>query len=54
MKRFSLASDSFGPDEISAATEVLHSGRYTMGDKVREYEMAFAQWIGASHAIKVV
>lgn len=53
MQNFSLASDSFNSEEIDAAINVLKSGFYTMGSKVKEFENAFAKKFGAKHAVMV-
>lgn len=50
---YRLAADTIGPEEIAAAKAVLDSGQFTMGDRVREFERDFAEWVGASHAIMV-
>lgn len=42
-ERFPLAHDSFGPEEIEAATAVMRSGRYTMGEQVLAFESELAQ-----------
>jgi len=38
-------------DEINAAVEVLRSGWLTTGPRVREFEAAFAKYIGSEHAV---
>src|ERR1700676_2455663 len=38
-------------EEISAVLEVLRGGWLTSGPRVKEFEAAFANYIGASHAI---
>jgi CDP-6-deoxy-D-xylo-4-hexulose-3-dehydrase len=50
---YPLAADTIGEAEISAAKEVLDSGRLTMGGKVLEFERSFARWVGAEHAVMV-
>lgn len=39
--------------EIDAALEVLRSGWLTTGPRVREFEAAFGQYVGATHALAV-
>jgi CDP-4-dehydro-6-deoxyglucose reductase, E1 len=53
MTKYPLAANTFGPEEIEAATGVLGSGRLTMGDEVRAFEREFAEWTGARHAVMV-
>ena len=40
-----------GEEEIAAVVECLRSGWITTGPRVREFEAAFAEYIGARHAI---
>lgn len=51
--RFPLIAQSFGADEIIAMTETLLSGRLTMASRVKEFENAFAAYVGAPHAVMV-
>jgi len=51
--KYPLASNSFGEEEIETAIAVMRSGRYTMGEKTKAFEKAFAEWVGAKHAIMV-
>jgi perosamine synthetase len=37
-------------DDVRAVVEALHSGWLTTGPKVREFERAFAAWVGAGEA----
>ena len=53
MTEYPLSVPTIGPEEIDAATEVLRSGKTTMGEKVEQFEEAFARKVGASHAIMV-
>ena len=46
---YELASDSWGQEEINAIQGVVDSGRYTMGEKVSEFESAFASKFGSRH-----
>jgi CDP-6-deoxy-D-xylo-4-hexulose-3-dehydrase len=50
---FPLIGDSFDHREIVAAVEVLLSGRLTMGEETRRFERAFAERVGARHAVMV-
>ena len=48
-----LFDTDFGNDEVEAVSSVLRSGWLTMGERVREFEMEFAQLTGVKHAIAV-
>ncbi len=50
---YPLASDTWDDLEYEAAQMVLRSGRFTMGQRVREFEQAFARQFGAKHAVMV-
>ena len=50
---YDLASSSWGPEELAAARAVLDGGRFTMGDRVRRFEEAFAAKFGVKHAVMV-
>lgn len=51
--KYPLASTTFGRDEIDAAKAVLDSNMFTMGERVKQFEGEFAEWIGAKHALMV-
>lgn len=40
-----------GEEEVEAVTEVLRSGRYVQGPKVKEFEMKFSEYIGTRYAV---
>src|SRR5258708_38939877 len=42
-----------GDEEIEAVTEVLRSGWWGVGPKTRHFEDAFANYVGANHAVGV-
>lgn len=42
-----------GEDEVQAITEVIRSGWLTMGARTFEFEHAFADYVGAKHAVAV-
>jgi dTDP-4-amino-4,6-dideoxygalactose transaminase len=48
-----FAPPSIGPSEIAEVVAVLESGWLTTGPRVREFERAFANYIGVPHAIAV-
>lgn len=48
-----LSAPDITEAEISAVTQVLHSGRLSLGPKLEEFEHAIAQYIGVPHAIGV-
>jgi CDP-6-deoxy-D-xylo-4-hexulose-3-dehydrase len=50
---FPLAANPFGEEEILAMTEVLLSGRLTMGENVERAEKEFAAAVGAPYAVMV-
>ena len=50
---FPLMNPGFGTAEIVAAVETLLSGRVTMGERVREFERQFAEFVGAPYAVMV-
>ena len=51
--RYELAADTWDAAEVAAIQRVVDSGRYTMGDRVREFEEAFAKYVGAKHCVMV-
>lgn len=50
---YGLISSTFGIEEKEAMLKVIESDRFTMGDKVKEFERAFAAYFGAKHAVMV-
>jgi CDP-4-dehydro-6-deoxyglucose reductase, E1 len=53
MTAYPLAANTLAAEEISAARTVLDSGLLTMGQEVQRFEMDFADWVGAQHAVMV-
>ena len=53
MKRIPLNCATFGDEEINAAIEVLRSTYVTMGGRCREFEHAFAKFLGVEEAVFV-
>lgn len=51
--RIPLNANSLEREEISAAKDVLDSGFLTMGKRCREFEKAFAEYLGVKHAVMV-
>jgi CDP-4-dehydro-6-deoxyglucose reductase, E1 len=50
---FPLAANPFGETEVAEMTEVLLTGRLTMGEQVNKAEQAFAAAVGAPYAVMV-
>ncbi len=48
-----LAMSTWDSAEYEALQEVISSGRFTMGAKVRAFEEQFAEFVGARHAVMV-
>jgi dTDP-4-amino-4,6-dideoxygalactose transaminase len=44
---------SIGPEESQAIAEVISSGWIAHGEKVKQFEQAFADYVGAKHAVAV-
>ena len=50
---YGLVSSTFGVEEKNAMLQVIESDRFTMGDKVKEFERSFADYFGAKYAVMV-
>ena len=50
---FELASSSWGKEETQAIQDVITSDRFTMGERVKEFELNFAHKMGMKHAVMV-
>ncbi len=50
---YSLASSSWGPEEIKAIQRVVDSGMFTMGENVKTFEREFAQYFGMKYGVMV-
>jgi CDP-6-deoxy-D-xylo-4-hexulose-3-dehydrase len=48
-----LASSSWDDREIQTLYEVINSGQYTMGARVKKFESEFAKWCGRKYAVMV-
>ena len=51
LNMYSLASSTWGNEEVSVSTNILQSGNLTMGKEVREFEEMFAKYIGTKYAV---
>jgi CDP-6-deoxy-D-xylo-4-hexulose-3-dehydrase len=51
--RYELASSTWDDSELQAMQNVIESGKFTMGERVREFEMQFAAHVGAKYAVMV-
>ncbi len=51
--RFPLATMTWDRAEYDAIQRVIDSGRFTMGDRVAEFESLFADYVGSQYAIMV-
>lgn len=50
---YNLANNTFGDEETQAILEVIKSGQLTMGEKVKEFERAFAKRFDSPFAVMV-
>jgi CDP-6-deoxy-D-xylo-4-hexulose-3-dehydrase len=50
---YSLASSSWGPEEIAAINRVVDSGMFTMGENVKGFEQDFAKYFGMKYGVMV-
>lgn len=51
--RYELASSTWDETELQAMQNVIQSGKFTMGERVREFETKFAAHVGAKYAVMV-
>jgi len=51
--RFPLAAPSWGPEELAAIQSVVDSGQFSMAHRVQQFELEFASYVGARHAVMV-
>ncbi|GGY76363.1 DegT/DnrJ/EryC1/StrS family aminotransferase [Marinobacter zhanjiangensis] len=51
MTKYSLASSTWGQEELDAIQNVIDSDMYTMGQHVAEYERQFAEFFGSRYAV---
>lgn len=50
---YSLASSSWGPEELQAIQRVVDSGMFTMGENVKAFERDFAKYFGMKYGVMV-
>jgi CDP-4-dehydro-6-deoxyglucose reductase, E1 len=50
---YPLATNSWGPDEYAALRGVIESDQFTMGERCRAFEAAFASHLGVRHCVMV-
>jgi len=53
MMKFKLSDDTWGETEYNAIVNVIDSKMFTMGEKVKEFEMKFASYNGSRYAVMV-
>lgn len=53
MDRIPITQPFLGPEEKAAVADVLDTGKLWQGDKVRQFEDAFAKLAGVDHAVAV-
>jgi CDP-6-deoxy-D-xylo-4-hexulose-3-dehydrase len=51
--KYPLASSNWTEEEYEAINEIVKSGQFTMGKKVRCFERKFAEYLGVKHAVMV-
>jgi CDP-6-deoxy-D-xylo-4-hexulose-3-dehydrase len=51
--RYPLASSTWGSEEIDAMQKVISTGKFTMGEKVKEFEAEFAKKVGSKYSVMV-
>jgi CDP-6-deoxy-D-xylo-4-hexulose-3-dehydrase len=51
--RYELASSAWDETELQAMQNVIQSGKFTMGERVSEFETQFAAHVGAKYAVMV-
>ncbi len=50
---YSLSDSTWGREERRAIRRVVKSGRYTMGERTKEFEREFARFFGSKYAVMV-
>lgn len=49
--KYKLASSTWDHNEVEAIERVIEADMYSMGEKVLEYEVEFAKYLGTKHAV---
>jgi perosamine synthetase len=53
VKKIKVAEPIVGEEEVNAVSEVILSGNYVSGEKVKRFEERFAEYIGVKYAVAV-
>ena len=53
MDNYPLAISTWDECEINALHEVIDTGMFTMGKRVKDFENAFSSYVGRSYAVMV-
>ncbi len=53
MKKYALATSTWDKAEVDAIQKVIESDMFTMGPKVKEFEAAFAEFVGSKYCVMV-
>jgi CDP-6-deoxy-D-xylo-4-hexulose-3-dehydrase len=53
LSRYPLASSTWGTEEVDAMQKVISTGKFTMGEKVKEFEAEFAKKVGSKYSVMV-
>lgn len=53
MNNYALASSSWDEKEYAAIEDVLKSGKFSMGEKTKEFENSFSNYIGSRYSLMV-
>lgn len=51
--KYNLTHSTWGEEEIKAINNVIESGNYTMGERVKEFEKKFADYFKSKYAVMV-
>jgi CDP-4-dehydro-6-deoxyglucose reductase, E1 len=53
MKKYSLSSSTWGPQEEKIIQKIIKSGKFTMGKYVQQFEKNFSSYIGKNYSVMV-